>query len=264
MTVLTDLTIIEAKALLKKKEISVVDLVKDHLDCIQEKKDLNVYTHITREIALAKAEEADKKYQAGTEGMIEGIPIAVKDLFCTNGIESTSCSNILKGFKPVYESHVTSLLASNGGVMIGKTNMDEFAMGSANINTPYGAVINPHKANDSDADLVAGGSSGGSAVAVAADTAMASLGSDTGGSIRQPASFTGVVGIKPTYGRCSRWGMIAFASSLDQAGVFAKTTKDAALVLGAISGHDARDSTSADVIVPDFLAATKGDIKGSR
>lgn len=208
---------------------------------------------------MAQAAESDKKIAGGNAGLLEGVPIAVKDLFCTKGVHSQSCSNILKGFKPEYESTVTSNLFAAGAVMPGKTNMDEMAMGSANITSCYGVVKNPW-----NKELVAGGSSGGSAAAVAADIAIAALGSDTGGSIRQPAAFTGLVGMKPTYGRCSRWGMIAFASSLDQAGPIAKTVKDSALLLQAIAGYDKKDSTSTNLTVPDFAAACKTDIKGKK
>ena len=259
MSKLTEITIEQALEGLDKKEFSTLDLTRAHLDAIEDKKDLNAYVAETESIAIKQAEESDKRRAAGEAKLLDGVPIAVKDLFCTKGVHSQSCSHILDGFKPEYESTVTQNLFNNGGIMIGKTNMDEMAMGSANINSYYGPVKNPW-----GEDLVPGGSSGGSAAAVAADIALGSLGSDTGGSIRQPAAFCGIVGVKPTYGRCSRWGMIAFASSLDQAGVFGKTVKDSALLLQAIAGHDAKDSTSANIAVPDFAAACTGDIKGKK
>jgi aspartyl-tRNA(Asn)/glutamyl-tRNA(Gln) amidotransferase subunit A len=194
---------------------------------------------------------------------MEGLPIAIKDLFCTEGVQTTAASHILEGFKPEYESTVTTNLFGNGAVMLGKANLDEFAMGSSNTSSYYGNVINPWKGKDGK-DLVPGGSSGGSAAAVAAGMALAATGTDTGGSIRQPASYCGIVGLKPTYGRCSRWGIVAFASSLDQAGPMTKTVRDAAIMLGAMAGHDAKDSTSAPVAVPDFEAALTGDIRGMK
>lgn len=263
MSELTKLTISEALDALGKKEVSSLDLTRAHLDAMEDKRELNAYITETPEIALKQAEEADKRIAAGEAKPVDGIPIAVKDLFCTKGVHSQSCSKILDGFTPEYESTVTQKLFDNGGVMLGKTNMDEFAMGSANITSHYGPCKNPWGANI-DADLVPGGSSGGSAAAVAADIALGSLGSDTGGSIRQPAAFCGVVGVKPTYGRCSRWGMIAFASSLDQAGVFTKTVKDSAILLGAISGHDKKDSTSAKIEVPNFASNLEQDLKGKK
>jgi len=264
MSELINLTIAEAKNLLAKKEISVAELLGAHLKQCEEQKRLNAFTQFTSDFAHKQAEESQKKYDIGTAGVIEGIPVGVKDLFCTKGFESTSCSKILKGYKPEYESTVTANLFQNGGIMIGKTNMDEFAMGSANITSCNGNVINPWKRKSDDKDLVPGGSSGGSSAAVAAKMCMGALGSDTGGSIRQPAAFTGIVGIKPTYGRCSRYGMIAFASSLDQAGVFARTVEDSALMLEAICGYDAKDSTSSNLAVPKFASESKGSIKGMR
>lgn len=259
MSKLTEITIEQALAGLEKKEFSSLDLTRAHLDAVEDKKDLNAFVAHTEDIALAQAEASDKRRASGDAKLLDGIPVAVKDLFCTKGVHSQSCSHILDGFKPEYESSVTQNLFDNGGVMIGKTNMDEMAMGSANLTSHYGPVKNPW-----GKDLVPGGSSGGSAAAVSANISLGALGSDTGGSIRQPAAFCGVVGVKPTYGRCSRWGMIAFASSLDQAGVFGKTVKDSALMLQAIAGHDAKDSTSAKLAVPDFAAACTGDIKGKK
>jgi aspartyl-tRNA(Asn)/glutamyl-tRNA(Gln) amidotransferase subunit A len=265
MTELVQLNIKEAVELLKKRDISAVELTEAHLTQAESgNPKYNAFTEITRDYALAQAQESDARYAENKAGIIDGIPIAVKDLYCTKGIESTSCSKILEGFKPEYESTVTSKLFRNGGIMVGKTNMDEFAMGSATTNTHKGNVINPWQRKNDSRALVAGGSSGGSAAAVAARQAMGSLGSDTGGSIRQPAAFTGTVGIKPTYGRCSRWGMIAFASSLDQAGVFTRSVYDSALLLEAISGHDPKDSTSANLPVPPFTEAVAQSVKGKK
>lgn len=263
MTELVKLNIKEAIELLKKRDISAVELTEAHLKKAEtENAKYNAFTEITRDYALIQAQASDTRYAENKPGIIDGIPIAVKDLYCTKGIESAACSKILAGFKPEYESTVTTKLFSNGGIMVGKTNMDEFAMGSANINSHKGHVVNPWKRQSEDRALVPGGSSGGSATAVAACQAMGSLGSDTGGSIRQPAAFTGTVGIKPTYGRCSRWGMIAFASSLDQAGVFSRSVYDAALLLEAISGHDPKDSTSLSLPVPTFTEAVTKSVKG--
>ncbi len=260
MTDLINTTIADALEGLKAKKFSAVELTKAHLAQIEKTKDLNAYIADTSDIAIKQAEAADKKIASGNTGLLEGIPIAVKDLYCTKGYHSQSCSKILSGFKPEYESTVTEKMFAQGAVMIGKTNMDEFAMGSANLTSCYGVVKNPWNKN-----LVAGGSSGGSAAAVAASAGLGALGSDTGGSIRQPASFTGITGIKPTYGRCSRWGMIAFASSLDQAGPMAKTVLDNAIMLQSISGHDAKDSTSLNLPVPDFIGAAKNaNVKGKK
>ena len=250
MVKLNNLTILEAKSGLKNKEFSVKELVQDHLDAMEKHKDLNAYVLETADIALAQAEVSQKKIDKGEAGIFEGIPVGVKDLYCTKDVRTTACSNILRNFVPKYESTVTANLFKHGGIMLGKTNMDEFAMGSANVNSCFGDVKNPWKVGAED--LVPGGSSGGSAAAVASDCSMMALGSDTGGSIRQPAAFCGIVGMKPTYGRCSRYGMISFASSLDQAGVFNRTVDDAALSLQAIMGFDQKDSTSANVAVPNL------------
>jgi aspartyl-tRNA(Asn)/glutamyl-tRNA(Gln) amidotransferase subunit A len=224
--------------------------------------DLNAYITETPEIALERAKASDARRKAGeVAGPMDGIPVAVKDLFGTEGVLTTAASHILDGFKPTYESTVTANLRDGGAVMLGKTNLDEFAMGSANMTSYYGAVKNPWKGADGK-DLVPGGSSGGSASAVAAQIAVAATGTDTGGSIRQPASFCGIVGMKPTYGRCSRWGVVAFASSLDQAGPLTRTVRDAAIMLGEMAGHDVKDSTSAPIAVPNFEAALSGDVKG--
>ncbi len=264
MSDLVNLNIAKAKELISKKEISVNDLLEAYLKKSQENSKLNAYTELTTEFAKNQAAASQKKYDNGTAGVIEGMPIGVKDLYCTKGFESASCSNILKGFKPEYESTVTEKLFENGGIMIGKTNMDEFAMGSANITSARGNVINPWKRKSDNKDLVPGGSSGGSSAAVAAKMCVGALGSDTGGSIRQPAAFTGIVGIKPTYGRCSRFGMIAFSSSLDQAGVFARSVEDSALLLEAICGYDKKDSTSVNIATPHFAKEAKQNIKGMR
>ncbi|MEO1192210.1 MAG: Asp-tRNA(Asn)/Glu-tRNA(Gln) amidotransferase subunit GatA [Pseudomonadota bacterium] len=259
---ITHLTLAEMRELLGKRAFSAKELTQAHLDAMESLRDLNAFTCETPEKALAMAEAADARLAKGEGGALEGVPIAIKDLYCTEGVETTAGSNILKGFVPPYESTVTSKLWSAGAVMTGKLNLDEFAMGSANITSAFGPVINPWRAEGDDRDLVPGGSSGGSAAAVAARIAAASLGTDTGGSIRQPASFCGIVGMKPTYGRCSRWGIVAFASSLDQAGPFTRTVRDSAILLGAMAGHDPKDSTSVDLPVPDYEQALHGDLKG--
>jgi aspartyl-tRNA(Asn)/glutamyl-tRNA(Gln) amidotransferase subunit A len=264
MTALTDLTIKQASDKLKSKEISVRELTQAHFKRVNElNPELNAYIEVTESHALAQCEAAQNKINNGSAGLLEGIPVAVKDLFCTQGFESSACSNILKGYIPQYESTVTEKLFASGGIMVGKTNMDEFAMGSANTTSARGNVINPWQAPHGK-PLTPGGSSGGSSAAVAAKMCMAALGSDTGGSIRQPAAFTGIVGIKPTYGRCSRYGMIAFASSLDQAGVFTRNVEDAAIMLEAIAGFDPKDSTSVDVAVPNYRDSLNGSLKGLR
>ncbi len=261
MSSLLDLTLVEAKKKLEAKEISAVELTDAYIAQAEAQKGLNAYITDSFDVAREQAKTSDEKYAKGEAGKLEGIPVGVKDLFCTKGVLTTAASHILDGFVPEYESTVTSNLFAQGAVMIGKTNLDEFAMGSANITSYYGNVINPWKGQDG-ADLVPGGSSGGSAAAVAARTCLASLGTDTGGSIRQPAAFTGTVGIKPTYGRCSRYGTIAFASSLDQAGVFARNVEDAALSLESIAGYDPKDSTSVQQDVPAWCANLNGDLKG--
>jgi aspartyl-tRNA(Asn)/glutamyl-tRNA(Gln) amidotransferase subunit A len=221
---------------------------------------LNAFVHHTPEIALAQAAAADVRIAQGDAPAMCGLPVGIKDLFCTKGVPSQAASNILKGFKPEYESTITAQMFDQGAVMLGKLNMDEFAMGSSNETSCYGNAVNPWKVDDRQ--LTPGGSSGGSASAVAADLCLAATGTDTGGSIRQPAAFTGIVGIKPTYGRCSRWGVVAFASSLDQAGPMTKTVRDAAIMLQSMAGHDPKDSTSADLAVPDFEAMLTGDVRG--
>ncbi|MDQ2064866.1 Asp-tRNA(Asn)/Glu-tRNA(Gln) amidotransferase subunit GatA [Xinfangfangia sp. CPCC 101601] len=256
------LTISDARDALRKGEISAVDLAMSCLTAIDASDPLNAFVHKTPEIALEQARAADARIASGDAPAMCGIPLGIKDLFCTKGVPSQAASNILEGFKPEYESTVTTKLFDAGAVMLGKLNMDEFAMGSSNESSCYGNAVNPWRREGSDVALTPGGSSGGSAAAVAADLCLAATGTDTGGSIRQPAAFTGIVGIKPTYGRVSRWGVVAFASSLDQAGPMTKSVRDAAIMLGAMSGHDAKDSTSADMAVPDFEAALTGDIKG--
>ncbi len=261
---LTDLSITALVADLKAKKISATEVVNAYAANIEKYQGLNAYVLDTLDHARAQAKQSDEKLKRGEGGLLEGVPVGVKDLFCTKNFRTTACSKILENFVPTYESTVTANLFAQGAIMPGKTNMDEFAMGSANIHSCFGNVKNPWKAKDSDKDLVPGGSSGGSAAAVAAHLCAAALGSDTGGSIRQPAAYTGTVGIKPTYGRCSRWGMIAFASSLDQAGVFARNVKDAALVQQAISGFDAKDSTSYNAPVPEWSANINTNLKGKK
>ncbi|WP_128253614.1 Asp-tRNA(Asn)/Glu-tRNA(Gln) amidotransferase subunit GatA [Falsirhodobacter deserti] len=256
------LTIEAARDALKKGEITAVELTESCIAAMDAGDALNAFVHKTPEIAMEQARAADARLAQGDAPSLCGIPMGIKDLFCTKGVASQAASNILAGFRPEYESTVTAKLFGAGAVMIGKLNMDEFAMGSSNETSCYGAAVNPWKVDDRK--LTAGGSSGGSAAAVAGDLCIAATGTDTGGSIRQPAAFTGIVGIKPTYGRVSRWGTIAFASSLDQAGPMTKSVRDAAIFLEAISGHDEKDSTSADLPVPDFEAALTGDIRGKK
>jgi len=259
---LTKLTLSEARERLNTREVSAVELTQAHLDAISDNRDLNAFITETPDIAIQRAALSDDRRGKGERlGALDGIPIAIKDLFCTEGVLTTAGSHILDGFVPPYESTVTAKLKSAGAVMVGKTNLDEFAMGSSNITSYYGPVKNPWGQTVGQ-DLVPGGSSGGSAAAVAAGLCLGATGTDTGGSIRQPASFCGIVGLKPTYGRCSRWGIVAFASSLDQAGPMTRTVRDAAIMLGAMAGHDPRDSTSAPTATPDFEAALGRDIRG--
>ncbi|MEJ1991202.1 MAG: Asp-tRNA(Asn)/Glu-tRNA(Gln) amidotransferase subunit GatA [Maritimibacter sp.] len=260
MSDLNKLTIADARDALAKGETSSVELTEACLAAIDGADALGAFVHKTPEIALERAKAADARIKAGDAVAMTGIPLGIKDLFCTKGVASQAASRILEGFKPEYESTVTQNLADAGAVMLGKLNMDEFAMGSSNETSVYGNAVNPWKVDDRD--LTPGGSSGGSASAVAADLCLAATGTDTGGSIRQPAAFTGITGLKPTYGRCSRWGVVAFASSLDQAGPMTKSVRDAAIMLGAMAGYDPKDSTSAELAVPDFEAALTGDIKG--
>ncbi|MFJ7353866.1 Asp-tRNA(Asn)/Glu-tRNA(Gln) amidotransferase subunit GatA [Phyllobacterium sp. NPDC097923] len=253
MTDLTALTIAEARDQLKARAITATELTSAYLKAIETANGaLNAYIAVTPEKALDMAKASDARLAAGKAGALEGIPLGIKDLFGTEGIHTQACSHILDGFKPHYESTVTSNLWADGAVMLGKLNMDEFAMGSSNESSYYGPVKNPWRANGSNADLVPGGSSGGSAAAVAARLCAGATATDTGGSIRQPAAFTGTVGIKPTYGRCSRWGIVAFASSLDQAGPIARDVRDAAILLKSMASVDTKDTTSVDIAVPDY------------
>jgi aspartyl-tRNA(Asn)/glutamyl-tRNA(Gln) amidotransferase subunit A len=262
MSDLTKLTIAEARDALRRGETTSVALTEACLAAIDAGDALGAFVHKTPEIALERAAAADQRIKAGDAPDMCGIPLGIKDLFCTEGVASQAASKILEGFRPQYESTVSGQLRDAGAVMLGKLNMDEFAMGSSNETSVYGNAINPWRAGNSDAALTPGGSSGGSAAAVAADLCLAATGTDTGGSIRQPAAFTGIVGLKPTYGRCSRWGIVAFASSLDQAGPMTKTVRDAAIMGAAMMGYDPKDSTSADLPVPDFEAMLTGDIRG--
>ena len=262
MAELNKLTLSEARDLLRKKELTSLELTQSCLTAIEEGAKLNAFVHGTADIALDRARAADARLATGDAPDMCGLPIGVKDLFCTKGAPSQAASKILDSFVPEYESTVSQKLADAGAVMLGKLNMDEFAMGSSNETSVYGNAINPWR--DQQTELTPGGSSGGSAAAVAGDLCLAATGTDTGGSIRQPAAFTGIVGIKPTYGRCSRWGIVAFASSLDQAGPMTKSVRDAAIMLEAMCGHDAKDSTSADLPVPNFEAALTGDIRGKK
>ena len=262
MSELTKLTIAEARDALRKGDVTSVELTEASLKAIDAADALNAFVHKTPEIAMERARAADERLKAGDAPAMCGIPVGIKDLFCTKGVESQAASRILEGFKPEYESTISQNLIDAGAVMVGKLNMDEFAMGSSNETSTYGNAVNPWRRGNDEAQLTPGGSSGGSASAVAADLCLAATGTDTGGSIRQPAAFTGITGIKPTYGRCSRWGTIAFASSLDQAGPMTKDVRDAAIMLEAMCSHDPKDSTSVDLAVPDFEAALTGDIKG--
>lgn len=264
MTKLNHLTIASALAGMKKKEFSAAELVQAHIDATEKLRGLNCYITETPEHALAAAKAADARYAAGNPLPLDGIPLANKDLFCSKGIRTTAASKILDNYVPVYESTVGQNLLDAGVAFLGKLNLDEFAMGSSNITSAYGCVENPWKRTGDDTKLVPGGSSGGSSAIVAARGAMGATGTDTGGSIRQPASLTGIVGIKPTYGRCSRWGVVAFSSSLDQPGAFARTVEDTALILNRMAGHDPKDSTSARLETPDFTQDIGKPIKGLR
>jgi aspartyl-tRNA(Asn)/glutamyl-tRNA(Gln) amidotransferase subunit A len=264
MSKLSTLTIADAREMLRAGETTSRAITEDCLAAIEQAGALNAFATVTADKALAMADAADQRRASGDDGDLLGIPLGIKDVYCTEGVRSQAASKILDGFTPPYESTVTSQLWEAGAVMLGKLNMDEFAMGSSNENSVYGPCTSPWRRQGDQTAITPGGSSGGSAAAVAADLCLGATGTDTGGSIRQPAAFTGTVGIKPTYGRCSRWGIVAFASSLDQAGPFAKTVCDAAIMLGAMAGHDPKDSTSADIPVPDFEAALAGDLRGKR
>ncbi len=262
MTKLTNLTMTEALAGMTKGEFTAEELTQAHIKASEDVKHLNAYVTETFDKAREMAKASDARRQKGEAGLMEGMPIAVKDLFCTEGVRTTASSKILDTFIPPYESTVTKNLWSQGAVILGKVGMDEFAMGSSSETNTYGNIINPWKANDSDADLVAGGSSGGSTAIVAARGVMAATGSDTNGSIRYPSALCGIVGLKPTYGRCSRYGMIAFASSLDQAGTITRSVEDSAIMLRAMAGYDPKDSTSVNTDVPDYMDGIADGVKG--
>lgn len=262
MTDLTSLTLAEARDGLANKSFTSLELTEAHIKAVEQARALNAFVLETPDQARAMARAADDKIGKGEGGPLGGIPLGIKDLFATRGVRTTACSKILDDFKPTYESTVTSQLWRDGAVMLGKLNNDEFAMGSSNETSCFGPVVNPWRREGSDTKLVPGGSSGGSASAVAAGLCLGATGTDTGGSIRQPAAFAGIVGIKPTYGRCSRWGIVAFASSLDQAGPFARTVRDTAILMRSMAGHDPKDTTSVDRPVPDYEAAVGKSIKG--
>src|SRR6202044_2140754 len=261
MTDLTSLTLAEARDGLANKSFTSLELTDAHLKAIEAARALNAFVLETPDQARTMAQQADASIAKGEAGPLAGIPLGIKDLFATKDVRTTACSKILGNFVPTYESTITAQLWRDGAVLLGKLNNDEFAMGSSNETSCFGSGVNPWRRDGSDTKLVPGGSSGGSASAVAA-LGMGATATDTGGSIRQPAAFTGTVGIKPTYGRCSRWGVVAFASSLDQAGPFARTVRDAAILLRSMAGHDPKDTTSADVPVPDYEAAVTRSVKG--
>ncbi len=262
MTDLTRLTLAQARDGLKAKRFTSVELTQAHVDAVAKARSLNAYIVETPEKALDMAKASDAKLAKGEGGALEGLPLGIKDLYCTEGVQTTAASHILEGFVPQYESTVTTNLWRDGAVMLGKLNLDEFAMGSSNETSYFGPVVSPWRRKNSDAKIVPGGSSGGSSAAVAAHLCLGATATDTGGSIRQPAAFTGTVGIKPTYGRCSRWGIVAFASSLDQAGPIARTVRDAAIMLRSMAGHDLKDTTSVDAPVPDYEQAVGASVKG--
>jgi aspartyl-tRNA(Asn)/glutamyl-tRNA(Gln) amidotransferase subunit A len=264
MTDLTSLTIAAAREGLAKKQFSALELTNAYLSNMERARILNAYIVETPDQAREMAKASDARLAKGEGGALEGIPLGIKDLFATRDVHTQACSHILDGFKPKYESTITSNLWRDGAVMLGKLNMDEFAMGSSNETSYYGNVINPWRRSNSNAALVPGGSSGGSASAVSAHICAAATATDTGGSIRQPAAFTGTVGIKPTYGRCSRWGVVAFASSLDQAGPITRDVRDAAIMLKSMASVDEKDTTSVDLPVPDYEKAIGKSIKGLR
>ncbi|TXM68897.1 MULTISPECIES: Asp-tRNA(Asn)/Glu-tRNA(Gln) amidotransferase subunit GatA [unclassified Methylobacterium] len=262
MTELNELSLAEARDGLRAKTFSAREIAQAHIDALEKARVLNAYLLETPDRALKMAEASDAKIAKGEAGPLEGLPLGIKDLFCTEGVTTTAGSKILENFEPHYESAVSANLWRDGAVMLGKLNLDEFAMGSSNETSAYGGVISPWRRTGSDVKIVPGGSSGGSAAAVAAHLCLGATATDTGGSIRQPAAFTGTVGIKPTYGRVSRWGTVAFASSLDQAGPIARTVRDCAILLGSMAGPDARDTTCVDLPVPDFEAAVSRGVKG--
>jgi len=260
----THLTLAAARDALKTKKLSAKELTQAHIDAIARAKPLNCFITETPELALAAAKESDERLARGEARPLEGLPLGIKDLYCTKGVRTTAASRILDGFTPTYESTVTGNLLHDGAVMLGKLNLDEFAMGSSNETSAFGPVVSPWRRKDDDAKIVPGGSSGGSSAAVAARLCLGATATDTGGSIRQPAAFTGTVGIKPTYGRCSRWGIVAFASSLDQAGPIARTVRDAAILLRSMAGYDPKDATSVDAPVPDYEASIGASVRGKR
>jgi aspartyl-tRNA(Asn)/glutamyl-tRNA(Gln) amidotransferase subunit A len=264
MTDLTALTLAQARDGLRAKQFSATELAAAHLAAITEARALNAFVLETPDRARAMAQVSDARLAKGEGGPLEGLPLGIKDLFCTTGIRTTACSHILESFVPTYESTVSANLWRDGAVLLGKLNCDEFAMGSSNETSYFGPVVSPWRRRDADTKLVPGGSSGGSAAAVAAQLCVGATGTDTGGSIRQPAAFCGIVGVKPTYGRCSRWGIVAFASSLDQAGPFARTVRDCAILLRSMAGPDAKDTTCVDRPVPDYEKAIGASVKGMR
>ncbi len=260
----TKLTLAQARDAVKSKAISSVELTQAHLDAMARARSLNCYITETPERALVMAKESDARIARGEAGPLEGLPLGIKDLYCTKGVRTTAASRILDDFTPPYESTVSANLWRDGALMLGKLNLDEFAMGSSNETSAFGPVVSPWRRKGDAAKIVPGGSSGGSSAAVAAHLCLGATATDTGGSIRQPAAFTGTVGIKPTYGRCSRWGIVAFASSLDQAGPITRTVRDAAIMLRSMAGHDPKDTTSVDAPVPDYEAAVGASVKGRR
>jgi aspartyl-tRNA(Asn)/glutamyl-tRNA(Gln) amidotransferase subunit A len=264
MTDLTALTLTQARDGLRAKQFSATELIDAHLAAMADARALNAFVLETPELARKMAGDSDERLAKGQGGPLEGLPLGIKDLFCTDGVRTTACSHILENFVPPYESTVSANLWRDGAVMLGKLNCDEFAMGSSNETSHFGPVISPWRRRGADTKLVPGGSSGGSAAAVAAHLCVGATGTDTGGSIRQPASFCGIVGLKPTYGRCSRWGIVAFASSLDQAGPFARTVRDCAILLHSMAGPDAQDTTCVDRPVPDYEKAVGSSVRGKR
>jgi aspartyl-tRNA(Asn)/glutamyl-tRNA(Gln) amidotransferase subunit A len=260
----TSLTLAQAREALRRREFSAAELADAHIAAIEKARPLNAFVLETPDRARAMAQQADARLAKGQGGPLEGVPLAIKDLFCTAHVRTTACSHILENFIPPYESTVTANLWRDGAVLLGKTNNDEFAMGSSNETSSFGPVVSPWRPSGSQQNLVPGGSSGGSAAAVAAGLCAGAAGTDTGGSIRQPAAFCGIVGLKPTYGRCSRWGIIAYASSLDQAGPFARTVRDCAILLRSMAGHDAKDTTCVDLPVPDYERAVGASVRGRR
>ena len=264
MTALTDCTIAELRDGLRARDFSAVEVARAHIAAVEAARPLNAFLVETPEIAMREAAAADTALANGGSGPLAGVPLGIKDLFCTAGVPTTAGSRILEGFTPTYDSTVSAQLRRDGAVMLGKLNLDEFAMGSSNETSAFGPVLSPWRSSGSNQALTPGGSSGGSATAVSARLVAGATGTDTGGSIRQPAAFTGIVGIKPTYGRCSRWGVVAFASSLDQPGPMARSVRDCAILLQSMAGFDPKDSTSLDVALPDFEAALTGDLRGKR